>query len=939
MKSDTPLELHVAPTGRDDATGTADRPLATLAAARDALRLQAHEAGATVIVHAGDYLLSETFELGPEDSGTAEARVVYRAAGDGEVRLHGGVEITGFEPYENGIYRADVSGLGLHRDFSDEEAIMPGKFRKFQGDVPGFELFFRGERMDLARWPNRVHGDPRWGEWAFIPYTTEDTKEYFHYVGRRPEGWKHPEEAQIHWFPWYNYQDQYVGIAGVDTERKIINVDPPATYPVQPGRRYYVRNIFEELDAPGEWYYDREEEALYFYPPGPLAEGIVVASHIGTAVRLDGASYVTVRDLTIEKCRGDAVAVRGGEHNIVGGCVIRNVFRDGIHIDGGHHNGAVGNEIHDVGMRGIWLAGGDRGALTPAHNHATNNHIHHVSCVLHTYSPAVHVDGCGNLVRHNLIHDGPHMVIGFHGNDHLLEYNEIHHAMHISSHGGAFYCGRDYTARGNVIRYNSFHDIHGYGIDHVDEEHGVFVYSSPVQSLPGAFGIHLDDQISGFHIHHNLFYRLGHGVIRLGGGRDTIIENNIFFDAGWAVHVDNRGMGWQHEASFEGTLAERLDAVDYRNPPWSERYPELVPIREDRFTEPVDNVVRRNIFYQRDVLYNISRVPTDRFTCDENLIWKPEGEVRIHGRTYNPDAGGMISIEQWRELGFDTRSVVADPEFVDPEHDDYSLSPSSPAWKLGFEEIPFDRIGLYADEYRSGPLPGPDTRREEERPVVEEYPIPGWVPPETGVRPDVVVPQANVEIDVDGTIIIEEYGPAQDSWAIVEDDQGAPVRHPIQAWVIHNGEALNIAVRVGLDPDDEVPGGSEWGVSDGVEIALQSVSRQQPGPVVVLRGFRSGAMMSSSDAGAPEDTVRALERQVSFAAGSPERGVWECEWRIPLGAIGVASPRPAFEPRIRCNITVVTSEGSVAAMWRRTGGESYEVSRAGVIRLTLPRGG
>ena len=59
-----------------------------------------------------------------------------------------------------------------------------------------------------------------------------------------------------------------------------------------------------------------------------------------------------------------------------------------------------------------------------------------------------------------------------------------------------------------------------------------------------------------------------------------------------------------------GVLAERLDAIDYQGPPWSERYPELVHIREDRFTEPVDNVVRRNIFFQRDTLYNISRVPT-----------------------------------------------------------------------------------------------------------------------------------------------------------------------------------------------------------------------------------------------------------------------------------------------------------------------------------------
>ena len=130
--------------------------------------------------------------------------------------MHGGVEISGFEPYRDGILRADFRGVGFPRDFSDQEQEVPEKFRWFQGDVPRFELFFRGERLDLARWPNRVPGHPRWGEWAYIPRTSEETAEYFHYPGTRPHTWKGPGEAQVHWFPWYNYRDHYVGVSAID---------------------------------------------------------------------------------------------------------------------------------------------------------------------------------------------------------------------------------------------------------------------------------------------------------------------------------------------------------------------------------------------------------------------------------------------------------------------------------------------------------------------------------------------------------------------------------------------------------------------------------------------------------------------------------------------------------------------------------------------------
>jgi len=609
-------------------------------------------------------------------------------------------------------------------------------------------------------------------------------------------------------------------------------------------------------------------------------------------------------------------------------------------INGGTNNAAAGNDIYHVGRRGIMLRGGDRKTLSPARNRATNNHIHHISRLLHTYAPGIQVTGCGNLVQHNLIHDGPHMVLGLAGNDHVIEYNEVHHAMIISSHGGAFYCGRDFTARGNVIRYNKFHDINGYGIDRVDSRRGVFVYSSPVRHLPGAFGVHLDDQISGFHIHGNIFYRLAHGVIRLGGGRDTVIENNIFVDAGWSVHVDNRGLGWQRRATRGGTLMKRLKAIDYTSPPWNERYPELADILEDRFCEPVDNVVRRNIFVQKGTLYNFSRVPSDRFTCDHNLAWRRGEELLVTGRTYEPSRGGLISFSEWQKLGFDKASVIADPLFVDPENDDYRLRPESPALKLGFEPIPVRKIGLYADPLRASPPPAPDRRKSSAELAEEEYPIPGWQPPKV-TKVELRIPQSKTEIKIDGAIDPREWGGADPTRALTMkvDYRGNPVTFKSRARVSHDGASLYVAISNDAHPRKPLSKTTKWGRDDAVEIAIQDVSRDRPGQTFVLRGYPNGKHFSCTDAGVSASLARKVDQAVQFAAKQIDKGRWDAEWQVPLAAMGVHPPQPAREPKLRFNVTAYKKASQEWVMWLPTHGNSWLVERTGAIILVVPGGG
>jgi hypothetical protein len=74
--------------------------------------------------------------------------------------------------------------------------------------------------------------------------------------------------------------------------------------------------------------------------------------------------------------------------------------------------------------------------------------------------------------------------------------------------------------------------------------------------------------------------------------------------------------------------------------------------------------------------------------CDYNLYWRPGAGPGDWKGTF--PTGDFAA---WQKAGFDVHSVIADPGFANPAHDEYALGAASPAWKLGFRRIPVERIG------------------------------------------------------------------------------------------------------------------------------------------------------------------------------------------------------------------------------------------------------
>jgi len=577
-------QVFVADTGNDDNSGTISKPFATLKRARNEIRqlkenkiFPSH--GVVVQIRGGIYSLDETLKLDQSDSGTQSSPVVYQRYGQERVRLVGGVKLKHFRKLTDPGFRSrlnpdvvphvievDLAANGL----SDFGEIGPVGFSLAEKPTP-MELFFQGDRMQLARWPN--------DDWA----VTLEGRQF----GRiaiprdRLERWAFSEDMWIHSYLNKDWADYLLRVARIDPQNGDLQTE--SAVDIATGRRFYALNVPEELDKAGEWYLDREKGKLFFWPPSDMSVAEIYLSRIDRIVEVNDANDILFRGLEFEMCRATAVVVNNCSKVLVQACSIRNSGNYGVSISNGIDCGVMDSDISDTGYGGIILGGGDRKTLAPGRNFAFNNHVHHYSRWLRTYKPAVSINGVGNHVSHNLIHDAPHSAILFTGNDHVIEFNEIFKVCTETDDAGAIYTGRDWTMRGTHIRYNFIHDL-------------VSLFKKGIR----ASGIYLDDTASGTSVYGNIFYRAEQAVF-IGGGRDNIIKNNIFIENDPAIRIDSRMVGWAKEQSvLHGSwrLHEKLLDMNYNKPPYSERYPSLIDIWLKDPLLPLGNTITCNLFWK-----------------------------------------------------------------------------------------------------------------------------------------------------------------------------------------------------------------------------------------------------------------------------------------------------------------------------------------------------
>ena len=724
QSSSSSRTFYVAPNGSDEWSGTlaepnasrTDGPFATLHGARDAVRQMTRaDGGTTIIVRGGTYQLARSLVLNAADSGTENSPLVWRAQKGEQVILTGGRTIAGFHPVTDKSVlqrldpaaRSHVVVTNLKQQGITDFGVIA------QRGSPGLEFFFNGKRMTLARWPNtgwlRIADVPQYGDSLYNKGLDRERRfnnvpvgrHYgrISYEGDRPRRWKDPSSVFLHGYWTWDWSDSFQRVKSIDTDRREITLaEPHHHYGYTKNQRYYYLNILEELDVPGEWYLDRSTGDLFFWPPSDMEQGSSVVSLLESPMAaLDSTRFVTLRGFTFEQSRGEGVRITGGAHNVLAGCTFKQLGGEAVIVDGGSDNGVRSCDLYDLALAGIRLIGGDRKTLTPAHNFAVNNHIHDYSQWLRTGQYAVFLDGVGNRVAHNKIHNAPFEAMYLRGNDHIIEFNEIHNVCQETGDAGAIHTGRDWTWRGNVIRYNYFHDLKGPG-------------------LHGVMAAYLDDWASGFTIEGNVFYKAGRAAF-IGGGRDNTVDNNIFVECTPSVHVDARGLGWA-SYYFDGSntwLFDHLNAMNYRKPPYSVRYPRLLTLLNDQPRIPKGNVITHNVSYGGRWMDVYDYLAFDFFsvvTVKDNVIADPDilrrrkdGETGWDPYYLNIDrkegyelfkAGDPEMVKEFKGNTF----VKGNPGFKDLDNRNFQLKDDAPAYKKGFKRIPMEMIGLVTDEDR-----------------------------------------------------------------------------------------------------------------------------------------------------------------------------------------------------------------------------------------------
>jgi hypothetical protein len=721
--------LHVALDGDDRWPGTRERPLRTLYEARDRVQALARSDGGpiTIVVHNGTYELARPLELSSSDSGTADAPIRFQAAPDELVTISGGRRLScDWQPYQDGIMRCLVPEVA-------------------RGELDITQLFVNGKRQTRARFPNRDDSDLKGysgyvraagkiGEDAIDPYPGPNDDMLF--SGAAPRGinfdpaaftarrWAKPQEAVIHIFQAHAWGNLQWRLKHVDWENRRIWFGQgghqmgakwaAAPCEVDEHSHFFVENVFEELDAPGEWYLDRETGTLYFLSPDDLdlTTAVIEVPLLPQLVRFVGTADDPVRHVTFDGFRfaltastflepyeipslSDWAIHRGGAVFMDGArdCTIRDCFFDAVGGNAvflnGYNRGNVvtGCTISDAGDSAICFVGSLETTVGTQRNfpyecEASNNFIHDCGAFGKQVAGVYISRAKRIMVAHNEIFRMPRAAVcigdGTWGG-HRIEDNVFRDTCRETGDHGPFNAwGRDkYWC---LVQSHTPHlptRSHDAGNVFADAMETTFVRHNFCQENAG-WGIDMDDGASNYVISHNLCLGVS---VKLREGAHRTIENNIFVHPANSpcFHVGNDDNHDRYVRNICVMRSPAMQAEDDLNFEMGHGFGELYTLIYPPAHGPWLAEIDDNCFFS-DLGEFVARVRP-----------RPESEGQM------ADGGQKYGLDAWRALGFDRRSVFADPLFVDPERGDYRVRPESPALKLGFENVPMGSWGLTAD--------------------------------------------------------------------------------------------------------------------------------------------------------------------------------------------------------------------------------------------------
>ena len=630
--------IYVSPKGNDNNPGTLVKPFKTLQAAiENAIRIT--DKDVSIEMRSGTYSLDKTIEIASGDFSVRSLNI--RPYQNEKVTITGSEKIKlNWQPYKNGILKATLD-LTKSPD----------------------QLFINGKVAHMARYPNydstaRVYNG-----------TAEDA-----ISEERVKTWKNPAGGYIHALHEGEWGSMDYLITGKDENGKLTYVGGWQNNRPSPMNKKYrfVENIFEELDAPGEWFYDLSSKTMYLYPPKgtDIRNAQITISRLTDLIHLTGTSSKPLKNISISDIsftqtartfmltkepllrsdwtiyRGGVLLLDGTENVRISNCTFFELGGNAVFVSNYNKNDVIrDNYIYNIGSSAIAFVGNPDAVRSPAFRYElfvpwdkmdftpgpkTNNYpqyclaegnlIHNIGTIEKQVA-GVEISMSSHItVSHNTIYNVPRAGInigdGCWGGD-VIEYNDVFNTVLETGDHGAFNSwGRDRYWRPERNIIDSIVAAKP-GIELLDVIDPIIIRNNRFQCDHG-WDIDLDDGSSNYRIYNNVCLN---GGLKLREGYDRMVTNNILINNTFHLHVWLKNSG--------DVFAHNIVSTPY------------APILMNNWGKEIDS----NFFLSKAALLTA------------------------------------------RKLGLDKNSISGDPLFVNAKAGNYKLKAGSPAFKVGFKNF------------------------------------------------------------------------------------------------------------------------------------------------------------------------------------------------------------------------------------------------------------
>lgn len=655
--------IYVATNGHDNNVGAADKPIASFKKAQELARKIKDKTAVKVVFKSGVYYLPETIQFTKEDNN--KKGVTYEAEQEGAVTISGGKKLDlVWKPFKDNIFVADV-----HETLAIDQ------------------LFVNGKRQRMARYPNAQEGKVVFDAWELSHNAKPDSlKDAL--LPSRIHTWRNPAGAYVHAMHNYLWGDMHWLIKGKKDDGQLImeggwqNNRPSKMHAVYK----MVENVFEELDAPSEWFYNAEQRKLYYFPDSGIDvnKAVVEVVRLKHLIEFNGSPSNPVQNIHLNGFtfkhaartfmdnkeplqrsdwtvyRGGAIVFNGSENCTISNSEFDHVGGNTIFVN--HYNRHItikGCYIHHSGASGILFVGDSAAVRSPLYGYVKRNYgvmdtvkgprsnNYPADCLVEDclitltgrdekQTAGVHISVAANIrVNHCSIYDMPRAGININEGTfggHIIENSDIFNTvLETGDHGSFNSWGRDrfWTGEGKEVANAIEKSPNLYLLDMLAPN----IIRHNRWRCDFGWDIDLDDGSSHYRIYNNVLLSRG---LKLREGYDRVVTNNIILNNSLHPHVwfPNSGDVFKHNIVFSAYKPAIMNKVIPDNGQWG------------------------------------AALDSNLFVCD------------------------TAQMHRFLKNGCDIHSINGNPLFENVEKGDYRVQSNSPALKIGFKNFPIKGFGV-----------------------------------------------------------------------------------------------------------------------------------------------------------------------------------------------------------------------------------------------------